>query len=123
MAQEIIGGPVQLQIGGVIMNAKGDFTWDFGSPTNSVVMDSVGRVVGVTQEFKPGKIKGKITDRGDLDVPALTSMVGGTVVIGAPNGKQVLMNPAHYTGSGEVNSKEGEIDVEWQGQMQELQAQ
>lgn len=121
--QQIIGGPVQVQINGVIMNGTGDFTWDLTNTKNTVMTDSRGQVIGVTQEFKPNTIKGKITDRGDLDVAALTSMVGGTVVIGAPNGKQVLMNPAHYTGSGEVNSAKGEIDFECQGQAQELQAQ
>lgn len=121
--QDIIGGPVSINVGGVIMSGSGEFTVDIGGPVNTAVMDSEGRLAGVSQEFQPGKFKGKLLNNSTLDVAALKAMVGGQVQLGWPNGKQYLMNPAHQTGTCEINSSKGEIDVEWQGLAQELVGQ
>lgn len=120
MTQNIIGGPVSININGVIISTSGEFTWELGGQINTPQLDGRGNVVGVSVEFKAGKVKGKIYDAPTLDVAALVAMTDGQVVIGAPNGKQILVNPAAQTGSGEVSSAKGEIDVEFQGPITEL---
>ncbi len=113
-----VGGLIQVQTGGVIQNAKGDFDYNIGRPIRKAVVGSDG-VHGYTEEAQPAFIEGKITDRGDLDLNALVMMKDVTVTLAAANGKVIVLRNAWYAGEGTVNTGEGEIVVRYESKIGE----
>lgn len=107
------GGLIQIQVGGVLQDAKGEFTYNLGNPVRSAVIGSDG-VHGFTEEAQPAFIEGKITDRGSLDVANLQKTENATVVLVLANGKHVMLSNAWYAGEGSITTGEGEIDVRFE---------
>lgn len=107
------GGIIQVQVNGVLYDAKGDFDYNLGRPKRSAVIGSSG-VHGFKEEPQPAFVEGKFTDRGNLDLDALVTLEDATVTVEAANGKTVVLRSAWYAGEGSVNTGEGEIGVRFE---------
>jgi hypothetical protein len=115
------GGIIQIQANGVIYDAKGTFTHNLGRPKREPIVGADG-IHGDKETPQPATLKGKFTDRAGLDVNAIVTMRGATITMGLANGKTFVLRDAVYSGSGDVTSDEGEIDVEFFGDGEEVPA-
>lgn len=106
------GGIIQVQVSGVIMDAKGEFEYDLGHPKRSPI-EGVDGIHGFSEKPKVAYVKGSITDRGTLDLGALVDTQDATVTLTLANGKTIVLRDAWYQGDGVGKTNEGEIDVEF----------
>lgn len=109
------GGQIQVQVNGVLYNAKGEFTYSLGRPKRDAIVGSDNRVHGYKESGQVPYCEGKFTDTGDLDLNELVSISGATVTIALANGKVFVLSDAYYAGEGEVATDEGEIGVRFEG--------
>jgi len=121
MAQRV-GGIISLQIDGVIVNAKGNFTYNYGVPKRKGIKGSDNRVHGFTEEPQMGFIEGEVTDDGSLDTIALANVNDATVTVALANGKVCVLRNAFYAGEGTGNTEEGNIPVRFEGEAEEVPA-
>ena len=119
MADQLVAGLLQLQSNGEIFDCKGAFDYNLGRPKREAVIGS-DRVHGFKETPQPGSIVGKITDRGSLDLNALVTGKGLTITLRLGNGKVIMLSNAWYSGDGNVNTEEAEIEVAWQGEGEEI---
>lgn len=112
------GGIIQLQVGGVLQDAKGDFTWNLGRPKREAIVGA-DAVHGFTETPQVAFIEGEITDRGSLDLGALVTSEDATVTLTLANEKVIVLRNAWFAGEGTGNSKEGNIGVRWEGKSAE----
>jgi hypothetical protein len=122
MPPQRVGGIISLQVDGVILNAKGHFTYNYGVPKRQAVVGSDGRLHGFKEEPQPGFIEGAITDDGSLDTISLASVQNATVTLQLANEKVCVLRNAFYTGEGTGNTEEGEIPVRFEGEAEEVPA-
>lgn len=115
MADQRRAGLIQLQVGGVIQDAKGNFSWNLGVPKRETIVGSDG-VHGYKETPQPCFIEGAITDRGTLDVAALAGGSGLTITLTTGNGKVIVLRNAWFSGEGTASTEEAEIPVRWEGQ-------
>lgn len=108
------GGLIQFQVGGVIYDAKGNFTYNLGRSKKEAVIGS-DAVHGYTEKPQVPFIEGEITDRGTLDLAALVDSTGVTVTLELANGKVIALRDAWYAGDGTGNTEEGNIAVRFEG--------
>ena len=104
------GGIISFSINGQGYDAKGDFECDYGIPDRQPIVGSDG-VHGFTEKPRAPSIKGKITDRGDLDLKALFTSQSLTASVQLANGKTFVVRDAWYSGSGVSTTGEGEVDL------------
>lgn len=109
-----VGGIIQVQVGGVIVDAKGEFTYNLGVPKREEVVGQ-DTVHGYKEIPQPAFIEGSITDRGTLDVKALAKSKDQTVTLKLANGKTVSLRNAWFAGDGNATTGEGEVAVRWVG--------
>lgn len=114
MADQRRGGTIQLQVGGEVQDAKGNFTYTLGTPKREALMGS-DRVHGYTEKPQVPSIEGAITDRGNLDLKALFNGKDLTITLAVANGKVVTLGQAWFAGDGKGTTEEGEIEVRWEG--------
>jgi tail tube protein len=107
------GGTIQLQIDGVLYEAKGAFDYNLGIEKREAIIGA-GSVHGFKETPQAAFIEGKITDRVTLDVKAMLRMTDATATLTLANGKTVVLPNAWYAGEGNVNTEEGEIDVRFE---------
>lgn len=112
------GGIIQLTVGGVLYDCKGNFTANLGSDKNEMVIGSSG-VTGFKSTPQPAFIEGLLTDRGGLSVQQLTQMTDVTVHLKLATGKVVVLPNAVYTGDGNITTDEGEINVRFDSEVGE----
>lgn len=117
MATQRRAGLLQLQINGEIFDAKGDFSYNLGSPKRESVVGS-DAVHGYKEMPQVAFIEGAITDRSTLDVKSLVSADGVTVTLRLANGKTILLPDAWFAGDGNVGTGEGEIAVRFESRSQ-----
>lgn len=109
-----VGGIIQVQVGGVILDAKGEFTYNLGVAKREEVIGQ-DTLHGYKETPQPALIEGSITDRGTLDVKALAIAKDQTVTLKLANGKTVVLRNAWFAGDGNATTGEGEIAVRWVG--------
>lgn len=115
MADQRRAGTINLKVGGVIQDAKGAFTYNLGNVKREAIVGS-DKVHGFKETPQVPFIEGAITDRGNLDLNALTSGTGLTVTLELSNGKTIVLGQGWWAGEGTVNTEEAEIPVRWEGQ-------
>lgn len=115
MSDQRRAGLIQVQVGGVIQDAKGSWTYNLGNPKRETIIGADG-VHGFKETPQPKFIEGAITDRGNLDLAALTSTIGATVTLQLSNGKTIVLGNAWYAGEGTASTEEAEIPVRFEGQ-------
>lgn len=108
------GGPIQLQIAGVLYDAKGDFTYNLGHMLRSPIIGA-DSVHGWKETPQVAFIEGEVTDRGNLDLASLVTAEDITVTIELANGKAIVLSEAVYAGEGTGNTGEGNIMVRFEG--------
>lgn len=108
------GGIIQVQVNGVVYDAKGDFTYNPGSPKREALIGRDG-VHGFTETVQAPFIEGEFTDSVNLDLKALTKTESATVTLALANGKTFVLRDAWYAADGDVNTGEGNIQVRFEG--------
>lgn len=111
---ERVGGYLKLTVDGVAVRAKGDFTYNIGTPKNEAVMGSTG-IAGMKETPQVPFIEGAMTDSIEQDLLAFTRIKNATVILEVPNGKSIMLRQAWYAGDGEGSTAEGEIKVRFEG--------
>lgn len=107
-------GRIFFKVDGVRYDAKGDFSYDLGTPKRTAIVGA-DAVHGYAEEPKVPFIEGKITDRPDFDLKKFAAIDGATVTLELTNGKVIALRDAWYAGDGKGNTKEAEIDVRFEG--------
>ncbi len=108
------GGLIQFQIGGVLQDAKGSFSYNLGRPMREAIIGS-DTVHGYSEKPQVAFIEGEITDRGTLDLASLVETTSTTITLELANGKVVVLRDAWYAGEGTGNTEEGNIEVRFEG--------
>jgi hypothetical protein len=115
------GGIIQVQVNGVIMDAKGEFSYGYGIPKREAIPGQDG-IHGYKEVPQVAFIEGTITDRTDLDVAALFAGTDQTVTCALANDKTLALRNSWYAGDGQGSTSEGELKVRWEssGKLQEI---
>ncbi len=114
MAGSARGGIFYLKVNGIQYDAKGEFTYNFGSEKRKGIAGG-DRVHGYSTEVQIPFVEGKITDSGTLDVKSFTMIKGATVTLELANGKIAILKDAWYANEGTVSTAEGEIGCRFEG--------
>jgi hypothetical protein len=114
MADQRRAGLIQLQVNGEIADAKGNFSYNLGRPKREAIPGSDG-IHGYKETPQVAYIEGAITDRGNLDLSALTTGRDLTVTVSLSNGKVIVLKDAWFAGDGTASTEESEIAVRWEG--------
>jgi hypothetical protein len=107
-------GIIQFNRSGVLLDAKGSFTYNLGRPKREAVIGSDG-VHGFMEKPQVAFIEGEITDRSTLDLADLVIAEGDTVTLQLANGKVIALRDAWFAGDGTGNTEEGNIGVRFEG--------
>jgi len=110
----LIAGIIEFKINGEIQQAKGNFTYNLGKPKVEPIIGADG-VHGFKGLPQAPKIEGEITDRADLDVEAFVTIRNATITLSLSNGKVIVLKGAAYTGDGDVQTEEANIQAMFQG--------
>ncbi len=109
-----VGGPYELQAGGVRLSGKGGASYNLGIPKTKTIAGADLRGAGYTEEHQVTFIECAATDRDSLDVKALQRMRDVTVTMKVANGKTILLHRARYASEGTVTTEEGEIGIRFE---------
>ncbi len=108
------GGIIQIQVGGVMQDAKGAFTYGLGTEKRDTIIGA-DAVHGYKATPQAPFIEGAFTDRAGLDVKALFMTDGVTITLLLANGKTVVLTNAWHAGEGTISTEEGEFAVRFEG--------
>lgn len=114
MADQRRAGLIQVQVDGEIVDAKGSWSYGLGRPKREAMIGADG-VHGFKETPQVPFIEGAITDRGTLDLAALTLGTNKTVTLSLSNGKVIVLRDAWFAGDGTASTEESEIPVRWEG--------
>jgi hypothetical protein len=109
-----IAGMIELTVNGVLLQAKGNFTYNLGQPKNEMIVGA-DRVHGHKSTPQVPYIEGEITDSSDFDTEAFVNTSGATVVLSLANGKKVMLKDSVYAGDGNVQTEEANIQFRFEG--------
>lgn len=118
MAGQRKGGMIQVQVAGVMHDAKGTFTYGLGTPKRDAIVGA-DAVHGFKEVPQVPFVEGAFTDRAGLDAKALFNTEGATVTLTLANGKTVILQDAWYAGEGTISTEEGEIGIRFEGKSAE----
>lgn len=114
MANNRVGGIIELKIDGQIHSAKGNFTYNIGRPKRDAVIGA-DAVHGFKETPQVAFIEGEITDRQDLSLESLVKTENATVYLRLANSKLIVLREAWFAGEGTGNTDEGNIGVRFEG--------
>lgn len=114
MANNRVGGIIELKIDGTIHSAKGNFTYNIGRPVREAVVGA-DSVHGYKETPQVAFIEGEITDRAEMSLEALVTTTDATVYLRLANGKIIVLRQAWFAGEGTGNTEEGNIAVRFEG--------
>lgn len=114
MAQRRRGGIISLKVNGELEDAKGNFTYNLGTPMREGIVGA-DRVHGYKETPQIPFIEGEITDRPDLDLRALQEVKDATITLELAVGKVVVLEEANFAGEGSGQTEEGNIAVRFEG--------
>ena len=106
-------GTITLKVGGVQLDAKGNFTYNLGTPKREAIVGADG-VHGYKESVQTAFIEGEITDRKNLKLADLSAIDSETVTLELGVGKTIVLSQAWYAGEGTGNSEEGNIGVRFE---------
>lgn len=109
-----VGGIITVRVDGTRYRAKGEWEFNLGRPKRTAVVGA-DAVHGYMEEPQVPFIAGAITDDADLDLDALLRTKDATVWLELANGKGVTLRDAWYAAEGTAKTKEGEIEVRFEG--------
>lgn len=114
MANNRVGGIIELKIDGSIQSAKGNFTYNIGRGKKEAVIGA-DAVHGYKETPQVAFIEGEITDKDTLNLEALVTTTDATVYLRLANGKIIVLRSAWYAAEGTGNTDEGNIGVRFEG--------
>lgn len=114
MANQRRAGTLNLKVNGEIQDAKGSFTYGYGTPKREAIVGS-DRPHGYKETPTVPYVEGAITDRGNLNVKELFNGTDLTITLDLANGKTVVLSEAWFAGDPTVSTEEAEIPVRWEG--------
>ena len=103
-------GRVYLKIDGALYDAKGSFSYNLGHDKREGIVGADG-IHGYKETPQLPFIEGVITDRGDIDLEALTTADNVTVTLELVNGKTIVLANAWFAGEGGITTEDAEIAV------------
>jgi hypothetical protein len=106
-------GRVFLKVDGALFDAKGSFSYNLGQDKRDGIIGADG-IHGYKETPQIPYIEGAVTDRGDLDLEAVSRQDNVTVTLELVNGKTIVLANAWFAGEGTVTTEEGEITVRWE---------
>ena len=86
-------GVILLKVGGVQLDAKGNFTYNLGAPKREAIIGADG-VHGYKETPQVPFIEGEITDRRDLSLADLAAIDGETVTLDLNTAKTGVLSQA-----------------------------
>ena len=108
-----VGGIIYIRTNGIVRNAKGAFDYNLGAPKRDAVVGH-DAVHGFSEIPQAPMLSGILTDTSTLDVKNdILNLVDATITLELNNGKTVVFRNASYTGEGNINTEQGEIQVEF----------
>jgi 23S rRNA U2552 (ribose-2'-O)-methylase RlmE/FtsJ len=107
-------GLIQVQVNGEVYDAKGSWSYNLGRPKREAIVGA-DTIHGYKEMPQVAFIEGEITDRGTLDLAALTAIEDATVTISLANGKVIVLRDAWFAGEGTVATEEANIAVRFEG--------
>ena len=107
-------GKIFLKVDGEIIEAEGNFTFNFGTMKKEEVMNAAGEYVGSKETPQPAMIEGNIILTKDQDWQGVTSIEDSTVTLELRDATLVL-SEADYHGDGTGNTEDGKMDVKFVG--------
>jgi hypothetical protein len=106
-------GIIQVQIDGEVLDAKGSWSYNLGRPVREAIVGA-DVVHGYKETPQVAFIEGEITDRGTLDVAALSQITDATVTLSLANGKVVVLRNAWAAGEWTGNTEEANIPARFE---------
>lgn len=107
-------GTVFVKVNGQQYDAKGNFTYNAGSPKRDALVGA-DRVHGYKEMPQVPFIEGEITDAGTLNLTDFTTIKDASVTLELANGKVFILRDAWYAGEGTVGTEEANIQVRFEG--------
>lgn len=114
MAGNVVAGRIQFKINGEPYNAKGNFTYNTGNDKQDPIVGSDG-IHGFKSMPQAPFIQGEITDRVNFDVKDFTALKDATIELVLPTDKVFVLYNSNYTGEGNGETEEGNIEVSFHG--------
>lgn len=109
-----VGGIIFVKVNGNFVKAKGNWTYNIGSPKREAVVGS-DNVHGYKELPQTPFIEGEITDAETLDLSDLTRTRDATLTLELANGKVFTLRDAWYASEGNVQTEDGNIAVRFEG--------
>ena len=106
-------GTITLKVGGVQLDAKGNFTYNLGTPSVKPLSAPTASTA-TKRACRTAFIEGEITDRKNLKLADLSAIDSETVTLELGVGKTIVLSQAWYAGEGTGNSEEGNIGVRFE---------
>lgn len=106
-------GIISISINGVRYDVKGAATYNLGRAKRTAIVGQ-DSVHGFKEEPQVAYLETKFTDRGDLDLNALVTLEGASVMCELANGKVIAFRDAWYAAEGEGSTEEAEIDARFE---------
>lgn len=111
-----IGGKIFIKADGVQFDVKGQFEYNLGQDKRDPVIGHDGHH-GFKAMPQEAYMSGEFTDRVDLDLKNdLLNIEDATITLELYNGKVIVLRGAYYSGSGNVQTEEGNIEVRFTGE-------
>lgn len=107
-------GTLFVKVSGRQYDAKGNFTYNIGSPKRDEIVGPDG-VHGYKELPQAAFIEGEITDASDLDLAAFTTLRDETITLELANGKVFVLRDGWYSAEGNVQTEEANIQVRFVG--------
>ncbi len=113
MAPNRRGGIISLKVNGILLEAKGNFSYNLGEEKREAIVGA-DRIHGYTEKPQVPMIEGEITDRITTDLSALARLTDVTVTLDLAVGKTVILTEAWFAADGTGNTEEGNIGVRFE---------
>ena len=115
-----LGGTLSFKRNGVLLNAKGDFTYNLGSAKRETLMGSNSKPQGFAEKGQAPFLEGALTLTADFDVKDFLNADGDTWTLDLANGSVFVLRDGWYTGEGTMTTAEGELGVRIEGKDAEI---
>lgn len=109
-----IGGIIRIKADGQQYNAKGEFSYRVNPVKREMIVGS-DQVHGFKEDPQVPYIEGAITDRSNISLEAIQSIVNATITLELANNKIIVLREACYASEGVVSTGEGEIEARFEG--------
>jgi len=107
-------GIIFLKVDGEQLDAKGSFTYGFGTAKREAIIGADG-VHGFKETPTVAFIEGEITDRSDLDVKRVMELDNVTATLELANGKVFVVRNGWYAADPQGQTEEANIGFRIEG--------